>query len=168
MATNISNFANHRWQVVNDSVMGGFSRSQLKIKSNGNALFIGELITDQNGGFASVKNSHSLNLEGYDAFILRVRGDGKQYSFRFKTARNEQVDYWSYESRFWTLSRQWQTIELPINDFYPVYRGKRLKDLPDPVLSNIREYGLLVSNRQEGEFRIEIERLAVTIKKRHV
>lgn len=168
LVTNFSNFANNRWQIVNDGVMGGFSRSHLKIQPNGNAIFLGELITDHNGGFASVKNSHSLNLDGYDTFILRVKGDGKQYSLRFKTARNKQIDYWSYESRFWTLSGQWQTIELPINDFYPVYRGKRLKGIPDPILSNIREYGLLVSNRQEGEFRIEIESLEVTNKNRPV
>lgn len=168
MVTNFSNFANHRWQIVNDGVMGGFSRSNLKIQPNGNAIFLGELSTDHNGGFASVKNNHALNLEGYDTFILKVRGDGKQYSLRFKTARNEQIDYWSYESRFWTISEQWQTIELPINEFYPVYRGKHLKGIPDPELSNIKEYGLLVSNRQEGDFHIEIESLEVTIKNRPV
>lgn len=168
IVTNFSDFANHHWKIVNDGVMGGFSRSQLKIHPNGNAIFLGELITDHNGGFASVKNNQSLNLEGYDTFILKVRGDGKQYSLRFKTARNGEMDFWSYESRFWTLSGQWQTIELPINEFYPVYRGKRLKEFPDPELSNIKEYGLLVSNRQEGDFQIEIEKLEVTIKNRPV
>lgn len=159
MITDFSDFINHQWKVVNDGVMGGFSSSQLQIQSDGHALFLGVLTTANNGGFASVKNIHSINLKDFNTFVLRVKGDGKQYSFRFKTAHDKKINEWSYESRFWTISGQWQTIELPIHDFYPVYRGRILNNMPKPDLANIKEYGLMVSNRQEGRFQIEIQYL---------
>ena len=164
MITDFSDFTNHQWKVVNDGVMGGFSKSHLQIQSDGHALFLGELTTANNGGFATVKNSHSLNLKGYDTIVLRVKGDGKRYCFRFKTAQGDQINEWSYESRFWTISGQWQTIELPIKDFYPVYRGKILNNMPKPDLANIKEYGIMVSNRQEGLFQIEIKYLEAATK----
>lgn len=164
LITNFSDFTNHRWRIINDGVMGGFSRSRIQLLPNNHLLFMGDLTTENQGGFASVKNRHSLNLKGYNTLILKVKGDGKQYNFRFKTSKNDHLNDWSYESSFWTLSGQWQTIELPFNEFYPVYRGKRLKDLPAPELDKIQEYGLMISNRQEGLFQIEIKSLEAVVK----
>ena len=51
-----------RWMVVNDTVMGGVSRSNVNLHSDGYLLFAGEVSTDYGGGFASVR-TYLENLE---------------------------------------------------------------------------------------------------------
>ena len=66
------------WQIVNDDVMGGVSTSQFQPLTNGGAVFSGVVSLENNGGFASVRSSPVReNLNGCDAFVLRVRGTVK-------------------------------------------------------------------------------------------
>ena len=74
------------WQVVNDDVMGGVSTSQFQLVPNGGAVFSGVVSLENNGGFASVRSSPVReNLSCTDAFVLRVRGDGRRYKFTVRT-----------------------------------------------------------------------------------
>ena len=67
------------WQVVNDDVMGGVSTSSFRV-TNGIAVFRGEVSLENNGGFASVCSLPSRHdLAGCDAYVIRVRGDGRRY-----------------------------------------------------------------------------------------
>ena len=43
------------WRIINDVVMGGVSKSSMKLGSDGSAKFSGTLSPDNNGGFASVR-----------------------------------------------------------------------------------------------------------------
>ena len=66
------------WQVVNDDVMGGVSTSSFRL-TNDVAVFRGEVSLDNNGGFASVRSLLARHdLAGFDAFVIRVRGDGRR------------------------------------------------------------------------------------------
>ena len=163
LITDFSNLAHQRWEIVNDSVMGGRSSGHFQILSNGNALFSGTLSLENNGGFTSVKNRNPLNLEGYKSIILKIKGDGKRYSFRFRTGENGTLHDRVYESRFETRKDEWLEIRLPLNQFVPVYRGKQLSDAPPPDLSSIREYGFLISDEQKGEFRLEIASIVAVV-----
>lgn len=162
LITDFSNFSENHWQIVNDGVMGGISRSHLQIQSDGHAVFLGRLVLDNNSGFASVKNIQPLNLDEYKTLVLTVKGDGKQYKFRFKTGDGSKLHDWSYESGFWTVSDQWQTLEISLSDFNATYRGRKLEEQPPAELSNIKEYGFMISNRQEGNFRLEIASISAT------
>lgn len=159
LITDFNNLVSHRWSIVNDGVMGGVSFSHFQIQSNGKAVFIGEVALENGGGFASVKNQISLNLEGYDKILIRLKGDGKRYSFRFRTGNAMQKHHWVYEQRFDTKADVWQQLELPLSDFKAVYRGKQLLNIPAADLSAIKEYGFLIGDSQEGPFRLEIERI---------
>ena len=76
------------WQIVNDDVMGGVSRSGFRL-TNGVAVFQGEVSLENNGGFASVRSLPARHdLAGCDAFVIRVRGDGRSYKFTARTARS--------------------------------------------------------------------------------
>ena len=75
------------WQVVNDDVMGGVSASKFDV-ANGVASFRGALSLENHGGFASVRSLPArLDLADGDAFVVRVRGDGRRYKFTARTAR---------------------------------------------------------------------------------
>lgn len=159
LITDFTNLALQKWKTVNDGVMGGVSYSHLQIQTSGNGVFIGEIFLDNGGGFASVKNQSPINLDGFENIRINIKGDGNQYSFRFRTGNAMQKHHWAYEFKFQTEAGTWQDIRLPLSEFKAVYRGKILDNVPNADLSAILEYGFLIGDRQEGPFRLEIDHI---------
>ncbi|WP_340105952.1 CIA30 family protein [Rhodohalobacter sp. 8-1] len=159
LITDFTNLAAQKWMITNDGVMGGNSSSQFQINKDGNGVFIGTISLENNGGFASVKNHEPINLSGFSFIRLSVKGDGNRYSFRLQTGSNGQVNPWSYEHRFETKDNEWTEIDLPLNKFVPTYRGSTPDDAPPLDPSDIKRYGFLISDDQEGDFRLEIEQI---------
>jgi NADH dehydrogenase [ubiquinone] 1 alpha subcomplex assembly factor 1 len=159
LITDFSNLSHQKWKIVNDIVMGGQSESHFQINADGNALFTGEISLKNSGGFASVKNHESLNLNDCEYIILHLKGDGKMYSFRIQTGDQNHVNPWSYEQKFNSITDKWLTLKLLFKDFKPTYRGSTPKDVPQLDQSSIKTFGFLISDGQEGEFRLEIERI---------
>ena len=157
--TDFSNLANQKWLIVNDGVMGGKSSSQFQINEDGNGVFLGTVSLENNGGFASVKNHETLNLTGCSSISLRIRGDGNKYSFRLQTGVGGTVHEWSYEQRFETEQNEWKTVELLLSEFKPTYRGRTPEDVPPLEPGKIMRYGFLISDKQQGDFRLEIEKI---------
>lgn len=154
--TDFTNLANQKWSIVNDGVMGGLSDSHFQINSEGHAVFLGEISLKNNGGFASVRNQEPLNLFGFGAIRLNLKGDGKRYSFRLKPDPGKlKPSYW-YEQRFETKMNEWVEIILPLNDFEPTFRGRSPEDAPLLDLKSISHFGFLISDKQSGKFRLEI------------
>lgn len=161
LITDFSNIANQEWRIVNDGVMGGRSSSRMQLNEDGNAVFLGELSLENNGGFASVRNHEPLNIDGFSAFQLRIKGDSNRYSFRLRTGEGSETHEWSYEVKFETKSDEWMDITLSFSDFEATYRGSKPDDVPPPDFSSIRQFGFLISDKQEGLFRLEIEKIEV-------
>ncbi len=143
------------WQVVNDGVMGGVSTSQFQRLTNGGALFSGVVSLKNNGGFASVRSACvGENLSGLEAFVIRVRGDGRRYKF---TARTEAgVDTPIYQSAFTTKPGEWEDHRLAFKDFVPTYRGRMLTDVPPLNPAKLASVGFLIADKQDGTFRLEL------------
>ncbi|PWN06895.1 CIA30 family protein [Rhodohalobacter mucosus] len=159
LITDFSNLAHQKWQITNDSVMGGRSDSGFQINAEGHAVFLGRVSLENNGGFASVKNHEPLNLTGYRSIRITLKGDGKRYSFRLQTGTAGQPDRWSYEYRFDTKNGDREIVDLPLNEFRAVFRGRSVPDAPALNASQIMRYGFLISDKQEGPFRLEIEKI---------
>jgi hypothetical protein len=142
------------WQVVNDGVMGGLSRSSFQI-ANGLAIFHGVVSLENNGGFASVRSQPGrFNLIGCDAFFVRARGDGRSYKFTARTSLS--FDSAIYQRVFKTRKDDWQEYHLPMSEFVPTFRGRVLSDQPPLNPKQIASVGFLISERQAGAFRLEI------------
>jgi monofunctional biosynthetic peptidoglycan transglycosylase len=145
-----------QWQVINDTVMGGISRSGLELTGSSTAIFRGEVSFENNGGFASVRTiARDFHLEGLSGLVLRVRGDGKTYRLRLRT--DDSYEGVAYQSQFRTEAGQWMTVDLPFSDFVPVFRGSVVRDAPPLDISRVRRMGLMIADRQEGPFRLELE-----------
>jgi hypothetical protein len=143
-----------QWNPVNDRVMGGVSTSQATATAEGMA-FSGVVSLDNNGGFASIRTLPcEYGLDGVVALVLRVRGDGKAYKFGIRT--DEAYDGVQYQMRFATQAGEWQDIRLPLNEFQPTFRG-RIVQAPSLDPARIRVFGLLISDRQAGSFRLVVE-----------
>lgn len=142
---------NIRWQVVNDTVMGGASRSRVATQ-DGQVRFTGQLNTN-GGGFASLRsNRQDWDLSAFSVVRLKVRGDGRNYRFRLSI----DGDRASYQSEFGTSAGTAQIVELPINAFYPSWRGRRLQR-PPLAASNITGMGLMLADGKDGHFDLMVE-----------
>ena len=142
------------WKIVNDTVMGGRSDATLKLKNNLYGIFNGYLSLQNNGGFSSIRAYYPPDLTNVKSITLRVKGDGRQYSFR---VRGNTSNWASYTHSFDTIDGEWIEKEMKIDNFYPVYRGYYLNDMP--LLSEIiiKEIGIMLSDKQTGPFELEID-----------
>jgi monofunctional biosynthetic peptidoglycan transglycosylase len=149
-----------RWMVVNDDVMGGVSRSNVKLHSDGHLLFDGEVSTNYGGGFASVRTDYkNWEIEKYEGFILRVKGDGKTYQFRCRLGNN--INQIAYRHYFQADNEDWQEILLPFKEFLPTYRGRVLTNIPQLDPKEIKQFGFMISDKQVGKFNLKIDWIGV-------
>jgi monofunctional biosynthetic peptidoglycan transglycosylase len=142
------------WQVVNDDVMGGVSESNFR-QTNGVAIFQGEVSMKNNGGFASVRSLPARHdIAGCDAFVLRVRGDGRRYKFTARTDPN--FDSAIYQAGFTTKQGEWEEHRLPLKQFVATFRGRVLSTEPPLEASKVTSVGFLISDKQAGPFKLEV------------
>ncbi len=150
-----SNQAN--WTVVDDVVMGGISSGNFYINENGHGVFHGNVSLENNGGFSSVRyRFKKISTTSYTNILLRIKGDGKTYQFRVKT---KSTDYYSYISHFQT-SGDWETIEIPLHDMYPAFRGRKL-DSPNYAAGGIEEIAFLIGNKRAESFKLELDTISL-------
>jgi monofunctional biosynthetic peptidoglycan transglycosylase len=82
-----------------------------------------------------------------------VRGDGQTYAFRLRmTGRFDGV---SYQVKF-RAPEEWETVRFRFDEFEPVFRGRRVRGAPDLDPGEIRAFGFLISDGQQGAFRLEV------------
>jgi NADH dehydrogenase [ubiquinone] 1 alpha subcomplex assembly factor 1 len=146
----------NNWTVVNDGVMGGRSRSTLSLDQAGHGVFSGRVSLENNGGFASIRLQCGRIDLNSKAMVLRVKGDGKRYQFRIRARKN---DYYSYIHYFET-SGDWEDISLPLADFYPTFRGRKL-DLPNFSGNVLEEIGILIGNKRPENFQLLIDSIGL-------
>ncbi len=143
------------WHIVNDDVMGGVSTSRFQVLANGGAVFSGVVSLENNGGFASVRSSPVRHaLDGAEAFVLRVRGDGRRYTFLAKTGTG--VNAPNYQAGFTTTRGLWEEHRLPCSALVPTFRGRIVPDVPPLNPGKVISVGLLIADRQEGPFTLEL------------
>jgi len=157
-ATSIVDFGSKEfassWQVINDSVMGGRSTSMIWSTDEGTGLFIGNMSLENNGGFASVRSGPiGEQLAGAGQVTIRFRGDGQTYKMRMYTDTNRRV---AYQAPFETTKGEWSEHTFVAADFTPVWRGRVMGQMPALDFALVSNLGLILSDGQEGPFRIEL------------
>ncbi len=151
-----SNPLNLKWQIVNDTVMGGVSDSRLVV-TDAIARFSGNLSLENNGGFASVRTlAAKLDLPPEAGkFVIRIRGDGRTY--KLTARRNGSFDGVNYQNEFPTIAGEWQELELSLADFRASWRGRALPEEPSLKAPDIQSIGLIIADKKDGRFQLEIE-----------
>ena len=143
----------HSWSIVNDVVMGGKSTSSIRINTEGNAVFKGEVSLENNGGFSSLRHRfEKLDISNFSKIKIRLKGDGKKYQFRIKPSMFNQ---YSYVYHFQT-NGDWQTIEINLTDFTPVFRGRKL-DMQNFSGTELEEIGFLIGNKKQEKFELILD-----------
>lgn len=145
-----------RWVAVNDGVMGGRSRGGPEVEQ-GVLTFSGLLSLENNGGFSSVRTvGRDFDFSDATAVVLRVRGDGRRYQLRLATDARFRGITVSYGGEFATETGQWTEVRVPLADLRPSAHGFALQGPPLDA-SRVRELGLLIGDKRDGPFRLEVD-----------
>ena len=152
--------AGKEWQTINDGVMGGVSEGKFRITDKKSLEFFGTLSLENNGGFASVRTkSKKLGLEKGDALLVRVRGDGREYSMNLHVPK--PLTAFSYRSTVQTKKGEWVEVELPLDKFVATRFGRPVRDAGPVDPKEINGLGFLLGNKKTGPFKLEIEGIKV-------
>jgi hypothetical protein len=147
----------NKWYITNDDVMGGISTSKISLDENGNGKFHGKVSTENNGGFAMVRLPIHIEINNNSKkIVLKIKGDNKKYQFRLKSQKNQR--YWYVQS--FRTSNDWETIELPLTNFYPSFRGNKL-DIENFNSNSIHEIAVLIGNKKNESFQLLIKSIEV-------
>ncbi|OUW81557.1 MAG: hypothetical protein CBD74_08105 [Saprospirales bacterium TMED214] len=148
-----------KWQIVNDGVMGGRSSSRVDSGGDGSMRFSGVLSLANNGGFASTRSrGGNLGLKQGDTIILKVKGDGRKYTFNAYVPRRRMA--FSYRVEFKTVKDQWAEVRVPLDQlvatsFGRVVRGASLNP------AEVNSVGILLGDKKPGPFKILIKSIKV-------
>lgn len=147
------------WQAVNDGVMGGRSDGRFRINQFKNLEFFGNLSLANNGGFASVRSRGvAPNLKAGDSILLKVRGDGRDYTFNLYTPGRRTA--FSYRATFKTKRNEWTEVTIPLSKLIATSFGRPVNNAPlNP--GQISGVGILLGDKKPGGFRLEIESIKV-------
>ena len=145
--------ADFGWYVLNDNVMGGRSEGDFSI-AQGDLCFSGRTNT-RGGGFSSIRTQPlRLDLSNQTGIRVRVKGDGRRYTWRLTTGARWRGREISYRAEFET-GDQWRTVDIPFSSFVPRFRGYQL-DGPALDASDIRGMGLMIYDKLDGPFEIQV------------
>jgi hypothetical protein len=146
------------WRVVDDVVMGGRSSGSFELSKDGHGVFSGEVSLENNGGFSSVRYSfNKLKVNSEMKVVLKIKGDGKDYQFRVKHYAN---DAHSYITTFQT-SGDWETIEIPLKDLFPSFRGRTL-DMPNFNHDSMEQIAFLIANKRAESFELLVDKVSLS------
>lgn len=149
---------NADWTAINDVVMGGVSSARFTPTGAGSALFEGVVRLDHGGGFASVRSPpRNLDLSSFSGLTILARGDGKTYKLGFVTRSGP--DGVVHRAPIRTTAAVVQEYSVRFEDFRPMLRGAIAIGAGAPDLSSIGAFSLLIGDRQEGPFQLEIFQL---------
>lgn len=144
------------WTVINDTVMGGVSRSRMRRSENNTGIFEGTVSLEHNGGFASVRTMLGRrDLSDAAGLELRVRGDGRTYQIRLRT--DDRFDGIAYRAPLETRDGTWVLRRIPFESFMPSFRGRILTDVPPLDTSRIQQLGFMLADQHPGPFALEID-----------
>ena len=145
------------WRVVDDGVMGGRSKGQVKVSDDGILTFQGKLSLENNGGFSSIRTGKvKKDLSPFDGLVARVRGDGRTYQIRLTTDARFRGMEISFKADFETKKGEWIEVKIPFSEFSGSFRGMSLKNERfDP--SKIQRLGMLLADKKPGDFKLQVD-----------
>ncbi|MHC5002147.1 MAG: CIA30 family protein [Planctomycetota bacterium] len=148
------------WRVVVDGVMGGRSTGRIESGDGGTLRFTGTLSLENNGGFSQIRRSVPGGVfAGADGVDLRVRGDGRTYTFNVRCT-NARVMAGGFQADFATNDGGWTDVRLPFSAFRLYSFGRAVAGAPELAPELIESIGVTLADKQAGPFRLEIDRIA--------
>ncbi|MEM9887035.1 MAG: CIA30 family protein [Bacteroidota bacterium] len=144
------------WQVINDGVMGGLSKGEVRMKDN-SVLFEGNVSLKNYGGFTAFKSPfQTIDLSDYEYISIRLKTKGQRLAFTLETEEDFYKPY--YKKAIPSISEDWETIKLELSTFKELQLGQQTgKTLSKEELKKIVRIGLITNEKKEGAFEVEVD-----------
>ena len=106
-----------RWGPLDDVVMGGVSKSNIKPGDVFNGNWNGFVTSENNGGFTGIRilnMNPPKDISAFRGFVIKVKGDGNTYKFIARDDDDWNGVAWAYQ--FETIKDRITEIKIPIKD----------------------------------------------------
>lgn len=116
------------WGALDDVVMGGISQGSFFLRDR-QAVFAGNVSTDNSGGFSSVRTRNfepPFDLSGWKGMRLRVKGDGQRYKFILRNSGGWDSPAYIYS--FDTVADTWMDVNVPFDELVATFRARSVAD----------------------------------------
>ena len=145
------------WNIINDDVMGGISRSTIDLTEN-SAVFSGFTSLKNNGGFASIRSPREIrDLSKFEKVRIRFRSNTDR-DFALRLGLYDVYYKPNFKYFFNPESSDWQTIEFKLSEFKEYTLGKLTdSSIEWALLDKVLRIGIIVADKKEGPFLIEID-----------
>ena len=145
------------WNIVDDRVMGGISRSYFELTEDGYGKFHGFVTTESNGGFSSVAyDFDKLQVSPADKIRIKLKGDGKTFQLRVKAFAGDRHNY----IKEFDTTGEWQIVEIALSEMKPSWRGNQLR-IPNFDKNQITSVTVLIGNGKKQNFELLMESIKV-------
>lgn len=91
--------------------------------------------------------------------MIEVLGDGKRYKLNLRT--DDAFDGVNYQALFEPPAGAWALLRLPLADFVPTFRGRRVADAAALDPADLRQVGLMIADRQAGRFALAVRSIGL-------
>lgn len=151
------------WVSIDDRVMGGSSRSQMRALGGGVASFEGKLVT-AGGGFASVRVAPpngvlSRGLAGATGVVLHSAGSDGRAGYKLVLKTDAAVDGVSYQASLSAatteLAKDGGVVHIPFSAFQPSCRGRPVS-APPLRGEDVVQLGVMLSRFDSGGTQAEV------------
>eukprot|EP00794_Sanderia_malayensis_P020622 gene20622-22657_t len=166
--------ANEEWLTISDKEFGGQSETYFSKTSHGQCVFRGNVSTilpeDERAkysGFCAMKSKprtgflqqvEPFDLNAFDTFEIRLRGDGRTYFFNVHPEGYQLDDL--YQAFICTRGGPyWEIVRIPYSKFILTSHGY-LQDF-QADFNKIRSFGFSVSDKKNGPFNLELDYIRV-------
>ena len=111
------------WTYISDRTMGGVSNGQAVLDQDGETYFarlIGDVSTDNNGGFIQLRSTLSFAKINNNENILKgvrlnTRGNGETYHIFIRTSETRSYSDFYYAT--FIADEEWEIVDLPFTKF---------------------------------------------------
>ena len=113
-----NNSPEKRWIYFADTVMGGQSSGSVDFKETSQvnyARLIGNVTTENNGGFIQIRKKISGLDKNIVGIKLRTKGNNQIYHVFIRTSGT--ILPWQYYKAEFSTKKSWKTIKIPIEKF---------------------------------------------------
>ncbi|WP_170067637.1 CIA30 family protein [Neolewinella xylanilytica] len=146
------------WEVEDDVVMGGQSEGHFTVTDDGHGRFYGHVSLANDGGFSSIERvlEGDADVSGEKAFTVRLKGDGKSYTLRVQSKRDQEF---MHEATFPT-SGEWQTVTIPFGIMEAKHHGEPV-DVPEFDGGPVHKLQFMIGNGKEQDFVVLLDWIGV-------
>jgi NADH dehydrogenase [ubiquinone] 1 alpha subcomplex assembly factor 1 len=146
------------WRIVNDDVMGGLSNSEIEEKEH-SIIFKGHTSLENNGGFASIRTLIDKgSLKECKTMTIRFKctDTSRSFGISLKDSQKYYIPYYKYV--FSPTSTSWEELKVDLKNFgYYKISEKIGNSMPLDALDEVFNIALIISDKKEGDFHIEID-----------